>query len=76
MARRSIRSSEAGSITIVDHFVTGSAKRHQVAGHLRFHGRVPHARIPADDDQRRVAAIGLVERADRVAQARRAVDLH
>ncbi len=48
----------------------------QVAGHLRVHRRVLDAGIAADDHERRVATLRLVERADAVADAGRAVQLH
>ena len=75
-ARRSTRNSEDGSVTMVDHLVTGSANGHQVAGHLCIHGHVLDACVTADHDQGRMAALGLVERADGVAHTGRAVQLH
>ena len=56
----------------------GDRTRHrdEVARHLRVHRRVLDAGVAADHDERRVAALRLVQRADAVADAGRAVQLH
>ena len=49
---------------------------HQVVGHLRVHVAVADAGVGADNHQRGMPALGLVQGAHRVADAGRAVQLH
>ena len=53
IARRSTRSSDAGSTTRVAHFVTGLAIDDQVGRHLGVHRVVADAGLAGDHDQRR-----------------------
>ena len=76
IARRSTRSSEPGSTTRVDPLRHRLGHRDQVGRHLRVHRVVADARLAGDDDQRRVAALGLVHHADAVAEADAPVQLH
>ena len=65
-----LRVDEAGGV-----FRHRTRHRDEVGGHLRVHRVVPHPGLTGDRHERGVAALGLVQHADRVAESHATVDL-
>ena len=61
--------------TRVAHLVDRPGHCHEIRGHLGVHGLVAEPRVTGQHHERRVAAVGLVDHANRVAEADAGVEL-